>query len=88
MQNRIERFEARITADQKELFLKASTLGGHKSLSDFIVSSAQEKANNIIAEQQVIQLSKEERTLFVDALLNPPSPNQKLKKAAKKFSDS
>ena len=79
------RFEARITEEQKALFLQAAALAGHHSLTDFIITSAQEKATELVKEHEVLQLSKHDRSIFIDALLNPPVPNQKLRRAAQKY---
>ena len=79
------RFEARITEEQKALFLQAAALGGHHTLSDFIVTSAQEKAIALVREHEILQLFGQDRSIFIDALLNPPAPNQKLRKAAQKY---
>ncbi len=79
------RFEARITEEQKTLFLQAAALGGHNTLSDFIVTSAQEKALALVKEHELLQLSGQDRDIFIDALLNPPTPNQKLRKAAQTY---
>lgn len=79
------RFEARITQDQKAIFQRAAALGGHRTLTEFVIESAQEKANAIIRDHDILSLSAKGKRLFVDALLNPPLPNEKLKKAAKRY---
>jgi len=79
------RFEARITEDQKAIFFRAAALGGHRSLTEFVIESAQEKANAIIREHDILSLSAKDKRLFVDTLLNPPAPNEKLKQAAKRY---
>ena len=38
------RFDARLPKAQKEFFEKAASLGGFRSLTDFIILTAQEKA--------------------------------------------
>lgn len=79
------RFEARITEDQKLLFQKAAALGGHRSLTDFVIKSAQEKADAIISDNEILRLSEKDKRIFVNALLNPPPPNAKLKRAAQRY---
>jgi len=83
--SKMERFDARLPAEQKELFIKAAAVAGYKNLSDFIIKTAQEKAQKIIEEEQIIRLMEEDKKIFVEALLNPAAPNQKLAKAAAKF---
>jgi len=79
------RFEARLTEDQKAVFQRAAALGGHRSLTEFVIQSAQEKADAIIRNHDILSLSEKDKRVFVDALLNPPRPNEKLKQAAKRY---
>ena len=46
------RFDARLPKAQKEFFEKAASLGGFRSLTDFIILTAQEKAIEIIKEKE------------------------------------
>ena len=75
-----ERLEARVSPDIKALLQRAADLEG-RSLSDFIISSAQRAAEEIIHEHSVIRLSLEDSIAFAEALLNPPAPNKNLRKA-------
>lgn len=79
-----ERLEARITTDQKTLFLRAATLTG-RSLTDFVVASAQEKAMSTVREYDAMTLSARDTAAFVSALLNPPAPGARLRKAARRY---
>jgi uncharacterized protein (DUF1778 family) len=76
------RLEARVSAAQKSLLQQAATLSG-RTLSEFVVASAQEAARRVIAQHDSILLSHEEQLAFVKTLLNPPEPNTRLKRAAK-----
>ena len=84
-QTKMARFEARITEEQKALFLQAAALGGYNTLTDFIITSAQEKANALILDHEVLQLSKQDRDILLEALLNPSAPNEKLRQAANRY---
>lgn len=77
------RLEARVTAEQKDLFQQAAFLLG-RSLTDFMVSALQEMAKRTILEHEVVQLSLRDQKLFAQAILNPPAPNANLLKAAKR----
>lgn len=77
------RLEARITQEQKKLFLKAAAITG-RSLTDFLVSSAQETAARTVREQEVLTLSRRDREVFVSALLKPPAPAKRLREAARR----
>ena len=78
---RRERLEARVSAEQKELLQRAAALEG-RSLTDFVVSSAQAAAQETIERHEVVTLTVRESTAFVEALLNPPPPNAALLRAA------
>jgi uncharacterized protein (DUF1778 family) len=79
------RFDAKIPRLQKELFEYAASLGGFRTLTDFIINAVQEKANAIIQEHNTILASEKDRELFFDALMHPPGPNQKLRDAAERY---
>jgi uncharacterized protein (DUF1778 family) len=78
------RLEARVTPETKALLQKAADLEG-RSLTDFIVASVQAEACRVIEQHQTLKLSIEDGEAFVDALLNPPKPNDALKAAALRY---
>jgi uncharacterized protein (DUF1778 family) len=79
------RFDAKIPKVQKELFEYAASLGGFRTLTDFIINAVQEKATVIIQQHNTILASEKDREIFFDALMNPPGPNQKLRDAAERY---
>ncbi|WP_259069005.1 DUF1778 domain-containing protein [Mucilaginibacter sp. X4EP1] len=79
------RFDAKIPKAQKQLFEYAASLGGFRTLTDFIMNAVQEKANAIIEEHNTILASEKDREIFFDALMNPPGPNQKLRDTAQRY---
>jgi uncharacterized protein (DUF1778 family) len=79
-----ERLEARISREQKELFQRAADIQG-RTLTDFVISSVQEAALRAIQEHEMMILSVRDRELFVEALLNPPNPSEKLRTAAQRY---
>ena len=81
---KVERLEARITPLQKELLERAAAIEG-RTLTDFVVSSAQTAARRVIQEHEVFELNARDREVFVHALLKPPAPNEKLRKAARRY---
>ena len=83
---RSERFYARLTTQQKAVLQRAATLQ-HRSLSDFIVSIATQRAEEVIREQEIIALSLENSRFFADLMINPPEPNEALVRAAKQNAD-
>jgi uncharacterized protein (DUF1778 family) len=78
------RLEARLTDRQKALFQHAADLTG-RSLTEFVVSSAQEVAARTVREHEVLTLNGLDRQVFVDALLKPISPNKRLRQAARRY---
>ncbi len=79
-----ERLEARISIEQKQLFQRAADIQG-RTLTDFVVSSAQDAAKQAIQGHEMMILSDRDRKVFVEALLNPPSPSTKLRAAARRY---
>ncbi|MEI6761636.1 MAG: DUF1778 domain-containing protein [Betaproteobacteria bacterium] len=78
------RLEARISAEQKALFQQAATLSD-RTLSEFVVASAQEAATRIIQTHETIALTRDEQIRFVSALLAAPAPNERLSQAASQY---
>jgi len=80
---RRERLEARVTADQKQRLIQAAQLSG-LSLTDFIVSAADDRAREVIREHEHMTLSAADACAFVDALLTDSAPSDRLRAAADK----
>lgn len=72
------RFDTRLPRDQKLLFEKAASLGGFRNLTDFVILTVQEKAKEIIEENEKILASEKDQKVFFDTLLHPPKPNKDL----------
>ncbi len=81
---RAARLEARMTTEQKALLQRAAALSG-RTLSEFVLASAQEAASRVIREHEIIRLSRTEQVTFVTALLKPRAPNARLREAAAKY---
>jgi uncharacterized protein (DUF1778 family) len=81
------RLEARVSSTQKSLLQRAAALSG-RTLSEFVVASAQEAATKVLQHHDTIRLSRAEQTVFVKALLNPPAPSARLRKAAAAYKKS
>ncbi len=82
--SRVARLEARVTTDQKALLQHAATLSG-RTLSEFVVASAEEAAARLIQERETIRLTRKEQVAFVTALLDPAPARARLRKAAAKY---
>lgn len=78
------RLEARISPEIKSLLQKAADLEGI-TLTDFVIASVQVAAIATIQKHQTLKLTLEDGEAFVDALLNPPLPNEALLTAAVRY---
>lgn len=81
---RTERAEARLLPEQKKRIELAASIKG-LSLSDFIVQHADEAATRTIQLHTSWTLDERDRDVFVQALLNPPKPNARMKAAVKRY---
>jgi len=81
-----ERLEARVTHEQKKLIARAAALCGF-SVTEFVVASAQQAASETIKDFELLTLHEDARDVFVNALLNPPPPNEAARAAAKRYKD-
>ena len=79
--SRSARLEARISVEQKTVLQRAAALSG-RTLSEFVVASAQDAASRVIQEHETIRLSRAEQIAFVSALLKPPAASARLRRAA------
>lgn len=81
---RIERIEARLNSDQRRRIEHAARLRG-TSISDFIVTSADDAAARTIQQHEVWVLADRDRDVFVRTLLHPPAPSARMKAAARRY---
>ena len=78
------RLEARISPETKALMQRAADLEG-RTLTDFVVASAQAAAYKVIERHEILNLTPEDSAVFVEVLLNPPEPNDALRSAASRY---
>ena len=79
------RFDARLPKEQKQFFERAAALGGFRSLTDFVILTVQEKAKEIILENEQIIASEKDSKIFFDAITNPKNPSETLKNALEDY---
>jgi len=79
-QQRTARIVARIAPEALSVVKRAAEIH-ERSLSDFVVTAAQEAANRIIEETSLIRLSAEDQRRFVEMLLHPPALTPVMKRA-------
>lgn len=81
------RFDTKLPVDQKQYFERAATLGGYRSLTDFMLSSAQEKAEEIIRKEETILASERDAEIFFEAINADAKPNKALKDLVKSVNE-
>jgi uncharacterized protein (DUF1778 family) len=81
---KIERVEARLNPEQKRRIEYAASLKG-TSISDFMVSSADDAAVRAIEQHEVWTLTGRDREAFVKALLHPPAPSPRMRAAVRRY---
>ena len=80
------RINIRLTQEIKAMIEEAASITG-MSLTDFLVSSAKEKAEQAVEQHNSFLASQRDRELFFDALMDPAEPNDRLKAAAAKYKE-
>jgi uncharacterized protein (DUF1778 family) len=78
--NRINRFEVRVSADEKRTVEYAATLEG-TTVSAYMRSRILKAAQEDISSQEKLLLSNRDRDLFLNALENQTEPSERLKTA-------
>ena len=81
----MSRFDTKIPKETKELLERATVLGGYRTLTEFIISSAQDRAREIVREQDDFLASENDRAIFFNAIIKNEEPNDNLKKAAERY---
>ena len=79
------RFDIRLSKEQKEYLEYAATLGGFRTLTEFVIYSGNQHESKIIEKHNSILSSKKDQDIFFKALLNPQSPGARLKDAADRY---
>lgn len=70
--SRSARLEARLSQEVHAMLKHAADLQG-RTLSDFVVSAAQDAARRTIEEAEIIRLSLADQQRFAEALIDPPA---------------
>lgn len=78
------RFDARLNVHQKTLIQRAADLQG-RSMTDFVLHSAEAAAESTIRERATLLLSAKETERFVAAIMSPREPGPVLRAAAQRY---
>ena len=79
---RDSRLEFRLASDEKEIIERAAALSGSNT-TDFVRSTMLAAAKEALRMDEVIELGAEGSRVFVEALIDPPEPNERLRALAR-----
>jgi uncharacterized protein (DUF1778 family) len=79
---RTARLETRLPPEVHDLLKRAAEIQG-RSVSDFVVTAAQDAARKVISEIELIQLTRDGQERFAALIVAPPAPTPALRKAFK-----
>lgn len=78
------RIELRVSPEEKQLIERAATLSGSSSTS-FVRSAALAAAREVVRAHEVVELTAEGAAAFVEAVTNPPEPNENLRALMREY---
>jgi uncharacterized protein (DUF1778 family) len=76
-----------VSPETKALCQKAAAIQG-STLTEFVVNCAVEAARRTVREHEFVELTQRDRIAFVEALLNAPAPNARLRRAAQRHAQT
>ena len=76
------RVALRVRPADKALIMRAVAIT-QTDMTDFILRTALKEAKSVIEENERVKLTPRDSRLVLDLLENPPTPNAKLRKAAR-----
>ncbi len=78
----------RVPEDLREKIEKAATILGMSSVAQFILQATREKSDQVIKENTVLDISKEDAERIMNSLENPPEPTEYLLKSLKDYDNA
>ena len=81
-----QRIDLRLTDDDKHIIEEAAALS-NQTITQFMVSSASERAAQVLEQHRRLILNEESWRLVMDAISHPPAPDDRLKRAAIRLED-
>ncbi|EAS2251023.1 DUF1778 domain-containing protein [Salmonella enterica subsp. salamae] len=79
-----QRIDLRLNEDDKHMIEEAAAMT-NQSISQFMVSTASARAAEVIDQHRRLRLNEESWNLVMEAITNPPAPNDRLKRAANRL---
>ena len=80
------RLEARVPVNVYKQMQRAARLRG-LTLTGYLIATAGEDARRTVEEADLLRLAAEDQVRFAKALIDPPAPNARLERAAKRHTD-
>lgn len=81
-----QRIDLRLSDEDKSLIEEAAAMT-NQTITQFMVNSASARAAEIIEQHRRLILNEDSWNRVMDAISNPPSPDNRLKRAAKRLED-
>ncbi|MSP88394.1 MAG: DUF1778 domain-containing protein [Alphaproteobacteria bacterium] len=85
-ENDTARLEARIPVQVYDQMQRAARLRG-MTLTGYLVAVAGEDARRVVENAEIVRLARADQIRFAEALINPPKPNRRLARAAKRHAE-
>lgn len=79
-----QRIDLRLNDNDKSMIEEAAAMT-NQTITQFMVSTASERAAEVIEQHRRLVLNEESWNLVMDAISNPPAPNDRLKQAARRL---
>ncbi len=83
----LSRLQIRVASDRRNLLERAAMLTG-RSLTQFVLDSAEQAAVRAIEAQHILRLTQRDSDFLVTALLDPSVPGERLRAAATRYQDT
>ncbi|OHV79253.1 DUF1778 domain-containing protein [Rhizobium sp. LCM 4573] len=80
------RLEAQVSVNVYEQIQRAAVLRG-MTLTGYLIATGGEDARRTVEEADVLRLATEDQVRFAKPLIDPPAPNARLARAAKRHAD-
>jgi uncharacterized protein (DUF1778 family) len=82
-----DRLQVRLNAEAKVTLQRAASYR-HKTVSQFVLTTALVEAEKVIRENESVSLSAADWKVFYAALSNPPAPSAALRKAFARYQEA
>ena len=79
-----QRIDLRLTDDDKSIIEEAAAIS-NQTITQFVVASDSERAAEVIEQHRRMVLNEQSWSLVMAAITQPPAPNDRLKRAAKRL---